>query len=756
MIFVKINDNGTINAFESTVSDSIKYETVKFQFPQKWQKYSKTAVFRNKDSILNIVLDSSNDLCVSEEECYIPYEVLKTPYFTVSVFGIFEDSRVTTEEAEIKVIPSGYGEGDAPSAPTPSEYEQLINLANQTKQIAQSVRNDADSGLLKGDKGEQGPQGIQGEKGDIGPQGIQGEKGEQGPQGIQGIQGEKGEKGEKGDTGEVSLFYANNTFSNTLKSSVEGKKLTITDASPVAHDLKVKLKSKNILPYPYVDIGKTKMGITYTGSENGTVTMSGTTTALPDATNAESAYFIFFSGELKSGTYTLSVDFSNIVCSGYGGQFFVKDSNDTNLASFIPATIEPSVATFTLTNNTNVLIEYLPALGEGTTFSGTFIAQLEESSVATNIIPHNIKHIGDLQDVTVTRRGKNLIPIAGFDKLQSANSVDNSAGSWTLTNNKDGTYTINGSAIGGSEYVRIGSVFVKKGVTYTLSGCDGASGSSYQLYAVGDGLALYTADNNTTKTATLDCELRIFVVLYEGQTLNNFVIKPQLEIGDKITDFEPYIEPQTITANADGIVDGLTSIPQTMILESNSDDVRIECEYNLDINKSGINDIEQKQDKIVYDFDETYIITEEDATASQWVRNQDLQGNPIRLTEMQVDFTIPVGSNTGVQYLYFNYESNRPNYPNSMRVTEFAYQNTTRERRISVLCYKVRDSYYAIKGYAWSVGDAYTAMQSSSGVRMNVGNFFDDPNKILVGCNFTVNNGAPAVGTIVRIRGKRA
>lgn len=244
MIFVKINDNGTINAFESTVSDSIKYETVKFQFPQKWQKYSKTAVFRNDDIILNIVLDSSNDLCISEEECYIPYEVLKAPYFTVSVFGIFEDSRVTTEEAEIKVIPSGYGEGDAPSAPTPSEYEQLINLANQTKQIAQSVRNDADSGLLKGDKGEQGPQGIQGEKGDIGPQGIQGEKGEQGPQGIQGIQGEKGEKGEKGDTGEVSLFYANNTFSNALKSTIMGSAVVIKDISPIEHDLKVKLSGE--------------------------------------------------------------------------------------------------------------------------------------------------------------------------------------------------------------------------------------------------------------------------------------------------------------------------------------------------------------------------------------------------------------------------------------------------------------------------------------------------------------------------------
>ena len=52
----------------------------------------------------------------------------------------------------INVWESGYGEGDLPSEPTPTEYEQLVNLANKTKQIAQSVRDDADSGALRAKK----------------------------------------------------------------------------------------------------------------------------------------------------------------------------------------------------------------------------------------------------------------------------------------------------------------------------------------------------------------------------------------------------------------------------------------------------------------------------------------------------------------------------------------------------------------------------------------------------------------------------
>ena len=163
----------------------------------------------------------------------------------------------------------------------------------------------------------------------------------------------------------------------------------------------------------------------------------------------------------------------------------------------------------------------------------------------------------------------------------------------------------------------------------------------------------------------------------------------------------------------------------------------------------------QGGNEIEYDFDETYTITEEEATASSWVRKTDLNGKPIALTEMQVDFTIPSGTNTGVQYLYFYYPSGDPDHSRAMRVTEFAYQHTEKERRISVICYKERETYYAIRGYAWNVPDSYTGMQTSLGVRMGIGDFFDCSTKILNGCYFNVANGMPVAGTVVRIRGKR-
>lgn len=80
----------------------------------------------------------------------------------------------------------------------PSDF-LLVEKAEGTRKIAGTIFNS-----LKGEKGDQGPQGLQGPKGDTGetgPQGPKGDKGETGAQGPQGEKGETGAQGPKGDTG---------------------------------------------------------------------------------------------------------------------------------------------------------------------------------------------------------------------------------------------------------------------------------------------------------------------------------------------------------------------------------------------------------------------------------------------------------------------------------------------------------------------------------------------------------------------------
>ena len=222
LINADVFKDGRVAVYQQTVSDSVRFERIRFKFPDSWSGYAKTAVFRHKDTVINVILDPENELCTGENECYIPHEVIKYPFFTVSAFGVKDSSVATTERAAVNVVQSGYEEGDVPSEPTPTEYQQLISLAEEAKSTARSVRDDADSGLFKGEKGDTGAQGEKGEQGEtgaqgpVGPVGPQGEKGEKGdaftyedftPEQLAALKGEKGDKGDPGEVENIDSTY---------------------------------------------------------------------------------------------------------------------------------------------------------------------------------------------------------------------------------------------------------------------------------------------------------------------------------------------------------------------------------------------------------------------------------------------------------------------------------------------------------------------------------------------------------------------
>ena len=74
----------------------------------------------------------------------------------------------------------------------PSDF-LLVEKAEGTRKIAGTIFNS-----LKGEKGDQGPQGLQGPKGDTGETGPQGPKGDKGETGAQGPKGDTGATGPQG------------------------------------------------------------------------------------------------------------------------------------------------------------------------------------------------------------------------------------------------------------------------------------------------------------------------------------------------------------------------------------------------------------------------------------------------------------------------------------------------------------------------------------------------------------------------------
>lgn len=99
------------------VTDSREYLKAKFIFTSDWDGCVKTAIFSGTEKAYEVLLTG--------DECTVPHEVLGGR-FGVSVFGINGDMRITTDTAYITVHKSGFAEGETPSDPTPTVYEQLL------------------------------------------------------------------------------------------------------------------------------------------------------------------------------------------------------------------------------------------------------------------------------------------------------------------------------------------------------------------------------------------------------------------------------------------------------------------------------------------------------------------------------------------------------------------------------------------------------------------------------------------------------
>lgn len=132
------------------VSDSKNYLTASFDFSEEWDRCAKTVIFERGSDAYEVILNSQG-------ECLVPHEVLKVGSFKVSAFGTRDEMTViTTDCVKLDVAESGLLEGQTPAEPTPDIYAQILGIAEEAERIAQSVRDDADEGLFKGEQGEPG------------------------------------------------------------------------------------------------------------------------------------------------------------------------------------------------------------------------------------------------------------------------------------------------------------------------------------------------------------------------------------------------------------------------------------------------------------------------------------------------------------------------------------------------------------------------------------------------------------------------
>ena len=593
MININVQSNGQVIVNGNTLSDSVRFEKIHFDFPEGWNGYIKKAVFRNGDTEISIFLNGDETVCTGVDECYVPGEVVKAPGFTVCVLGIKGDSLATSAEAAVEVTESGYTKGDFPENPTPTEYEQLLNFAKETQKIAQSVRDDAENGVFKGEKGDMGPQG---EKGDKGEQGIQGEKGEKGEQGIQGEKGEKGEqgiqgeKGDKGDTGEVTTEYANFMFANAIRNTVSGDTVILNDAASISCEMNINVKRKNLFDEKQITGcigGDSEVEYSRYGEVIDGCLVSKLATY--DRGTMWNGFKIYLE---KNETYTLSADAyfgTNKEGTKRVTVGFIMKNSDGTLKDFtnlvMLSTWDKWEHITTQLNVTESGYYYLrlQATGGDAQYKDMDARfkniQVEIGTNATAYTPYV-----DLSAVKVYRYGKNFI------------DIDNIANEIVNANPENCEKT----QFDGKRCLKIGST---ANMDFTVPNGVKLYGLQLKVYNNNyDGSFMSVTKYDTEATpnyikAETSNEWETIEIYYSDiseyftgiQFYKEDSEKPiyidldsvMLEAGHTSTEYEPY-NCMSVTADLNGNVEGMISIFPKMTLLTENSDVIINCTYNVD------------------------------------------------------------------------------------------------------------------------------------------------------------------------------
>lgn len=288
--------------------------------------------------------------------------------------------------------------------------------------------------------------------------------------------------------------------------------------------IKMGSNSKNLIQYPYTETTKTQKGITFTDNGDGTITVNGTSTGIVTFTlgsvslDNTKSYFLY--GKNTSSNLPLRIQIGQTWRADEGNGLAISQASS-------------NTGTITL----GVL--------KGSTFDNVIIyPQLEEGSVATDYeLNTGIKEV-----LKVSYNSRNLIPFPYFSNTITNNGV-------TYTVNANGSIKISGTASADNNsifFIRSNTLplTLKQGEQYTLSGHIEGSGVTFSMQDSSFKQTISVTNTTTSKSfTTLYSNYYMWIVVLKGTTVDT-VVYPQLEMGNKTTDYVPYFNTTVWTKKA--------------------------------------------------------------------------------------------------------------------------------------------------------------------------------------------------------------
>lgn len=379
---------------------------------------------------------------------------------------------------------------------------------------------------------------------------------------------------------------SNNIFANALKGNASGESVLLPDVSPIEHEMGVKVSSKNLA-----------VNITAGDNpkfENGVATQ----------TQADTYTVIYLKAQIyQDNTYISGGVVTPLTSTGKVSHTFTRPVSGNRLVFGINGQTVDTVVSIDIAD---LPVGVYTISADFTNITQGSISwrdiQIEKGSVATEYTPP----VKDLSVVKLLKYGGNMAKVYGF----SANTIDNPSSPRVLTN-ENGTTISTTEAVNSVEVIqssvdhnvgvtdfRNGYFFigveqdVKDGDIVTISfdmeikenplntnhiGVYINGAQSAILYFVNGRNSIVMPWGNYEERKCL--YLRIAGI---SGVFSNF----QIQVGAVTdTEYEPYKAPAEYTLNADGTVDGVTSIAPSTTLTTDTEGTLIDCEYNKDANK---------------------------------------------------------------------------------------------------------------------------------------------------------------------------
>lgn len=363
--------------------------------------------------------------------------------------------------------------------------------------------------------------------------------------------------------------YVNNNFAGAIRNTVSGDVIKVSDVSPIEHELEVKVKSGNKFEN-YVDFS----------------TIASVDAGYEEYYTIEVVDDVIIVTPKSHNLDLINLPALNVLCPNIPSDtkatfYFEVETEETAIKNnaYIATPAKD------IYQGIETLIEY-PWSDYSTGYAKTYLyfgTSVTKPLKIKNLkigIPTDEPAIEDLTTVSVTAQGKNILP------FPYVNASEWQSGGITYTVNNDGSVHAKGTTTGTSVFrLATDGVDLKDGVSYVVS-CGHLTRKIYVTYNDGSGQSdSYWGNLNNAAPLVWKKEYKLKSVNIQYLSAGSYideVIYPQIEVGEVATEYEPYVEPFTVSANADETVKGLMSISPSMTLMTDTADVTIDLAYNAD------------------------------------------------------------------------------------------------------------------------------------------------------------------------------